>query len=489
MSRLTDQQVDAVARQVLNILSNAPSSTAAKAGNGSAPAPTAPAPAKSSGLGIFPDVDSAVAAARVAHDELMEMSLAERDEIIAAIRAKMLTHAEELARHAQQETGLGRVSDKILKNQLVTNKTPGTEDLRPVSWTGDHGLTLVELAPYGVIGAITPMTNPTSSIICNTIGMVAAGNSVVFNTHPHAKSCSAHTIELINEAILSAGGPKNLVSGVENPTIESAQELMTHKGVRLLVVTGGPGVVKAAMGSGKRAICAGPGNPPVVVDESADLDLAAKKIVFGASMDNNIICVDEKEVFVVESVAGKLVSKMQDYGAVKVPEKMHAQLEEVIFEKQNGPRKHAVMNKALIGKNASEILMKIGMHVGEEGRLAIMEVDENHPLVWSEQMMPVLPIVRVKDAEAGIQLAKEAEHGFGHSAIMYSRNIDNLSRMARVMDCSIFVKNGPAVAGLGHEGEGYCSFSIASPTGEGLTGPRSFARERRCVMVDHFRIV
>jgi len=439
--------------------------------------------------GIFPDVDSAVAAAHRAHLELMEMSLQKREEMIASIRAKMTKNGEHLARMAHRETGLGRLEDKIRKNALVTRKTPGIEALQPISWTGDHGLTLVELAPYGVIGAITPVTNPTSSIICNTIGMVAAGNGVVFNTHPSAKECSRETVELINDAITEAGGPANLVTAVDVPTIESAQALMKHPGTRLTVVTGGPGVVKAAMASGKRSVCAGPGNPPVVVDETADIDLAAEKIVFGASMDNNIICVDEKEVFVVESVAGKLVSRMQDFGAIRVPKQMHQQLEDLIFEKNNGPRKKAVMNKSMIGKNASVILQKIGMHVEDSVRLAIMEVDADHPLVWTEQMMPVLPIVRVRDANTAIDLAKEAEQGNGHSAIMYSRNIDNLSRMARVMNCSIFVKNGPAVAGLGFEGEGFSSFSIASPTGEGLTGPRTFARERRCVMVDHFRIV
>ncbi|HDZ12289.1 MAG TPA: aldehyde dehydrogenase family protein, partial [Bacteroidetes bacterium] len=238
-----------------------------------------------------------------------------------------------------------------------------------------------------------------------------------------------------------------------------------------------------------RAICAGPGNPPVVVDESADIDQAAKHIVLGASMDNNIICVDEKEVFVVSKVADQLIAALQRHGAVLLSKGQFIQLEREIFSSPLEPRRRAAVNKALIGKDVQVILSKIGLKVGKDVRLAVVELEEDHPLVWTEQMMPVFPVVRVSNADKAIDLAKEAEHGYGHTAVMHSKNLDNLSRMAKEMNCSIFVKNGPSVAGLGYGGEGYCSFSIASPTGEGLTNPRSFSRERRCVLVDHFRIV
>lgn len=474
MAPLSNQQVDQIATRLLELFQHPPNHRERK---------------EEPRAGVFPDVNSAVTAAQKAHEKLMQMSLKKRDEIIASIRKKMLAHGEELARKAHEETGLGRVEDKIVKNRLVTEKTPGTEALSPRAVTGDRGLTLMELAPYGIIGSITPVTNPTSTIICNTIGMVAGGNAVVFNVHPSAKQVSIENVVLLNQAILEAGGPENLVSAIRNPTIATAQELMKHPGVRLLVVTGGAGVVQAAMASGKRAICAGPGNPPVVVDETADLEQAARDIVLGASMDNNIICVDEKEVFVVYRVADSLLGAMKKHRAVVLPKEQLGQLENVIFSETHGPGKPAVMNKALVGKNVQTILAKIGLEVEDKIRLAVVEVDQTHPLVWSEQMMPVLPVVRVPNAHKGIDLAREAEHGFGHTAVMHSKNLDHLSRMAKEMNCSIFVKNGPAVAGLGYGGEGYCSFSIASPTGEGLTNPRSFTRERRCVLVDHFRIV
>jgi acyl-CoA reductase-like NAD-dependent aldehyde dehydrogenase len=441
------------------------------------------------GEGVFATVDDAVEAAGVAFRDLDGLSLEGRQKIIASIRESMLEHAEELARHAQRETGLGRVEHKVIKNRLVARKTSGTEVLTPHAVTGDNGLTLTEYAPYGVIGAITPTTNPTSTIICNTIAMLSAGNSIVFNVHPNARECSMANVRLLHRAIVRGGGPANLVTAVADPTIESAQLLMGHEGVRLLAVTGGSGVVRQAMTSGKRAICAGPGNPPVVVDSTADLEQAARGIIAGASFDNNIVCTDEKEVFAVESIIKELLQKMIRHGAYLLTGDELQRVEQAIFSEQRGPRRHAVVEKDLIGKNASEILTRAGISHMADPPLVVARVPNDHPLIWTEQMMPVLPVTSVPDVDRGIELAREAEHGYGHSAGMYSRDIDALSRMARTINTSIFTKNGPFFAGLGEGGEGHCSFTIASPTGEGLTGPVAFSRLRRCVLVDHFRIV
>jgi len=481
-ARLNDNAIDAIARQVLDRM---------RAGTPAVPQASMESIGRAGALpaGVFRTIDECVTAARAAFVELSKLGLQKRIDIIASIRAAMETHAVSLAQEAHAETGLGRAEDKIVKNRLVTRKTQGPEVLVPRSDTGDHGLTLMEWAPFGVIGAITPTTNPTSTIICNTIGMVAAGNAVVFNCHPNAKRVSCRNVGLINEAIMTAGGPPNVVTAMAEPTIESAQELMKHRGIRLLVVTGGPGVVKAAMASGKRAICAGPGNPPVVVDETAPLDKAGRDIVRGASFDNNVICTDEKEVFVVQSVADKLLKVMGDSGAIVLTEPQTRALTNVIFEETRGPRKPGVINRKWIGKNAGVILAEIGLRVPDSVRLAVMDVEVDHPLLWTEQLMPVLPVARVKNADEAIDLAVKAEHGFGHSAAMHSMNLGNLSRMAREINCSIFVKNGPIFSGLGEGGEGHTSFSIASPTGEGMTGPLTFSRQRRCVLVDHFRIV
>lgn len=451
--------------------------------------PPPPATKIQNGENLFPDVDSAVAAAQKAFQQLNDLPLELREHMIAHIRRSMRENAQVLAHEAWQETGMGRYEDKTQKNLLNANKAPGTEVLDPRAWTGDNGLTLVEFAPYGVIGSIIPSTNPTSTVICNSISMIAAGNAVVFNAHPGARNCSNHTVQLVNEAIIEAGGPANLVSAIAEPTIETAQQIMTHKDIRLLTVTGGIGVVREAMKSGKRAICAGPGNPPVVVDESADLAQAGRDIVRGASFDNNIICTDEKGVFAVDMIVDQLKTEMLKHGAYEIDNRQLDQLLKLLFTDTPAPGRHGTMNKEFIGKNANVLLKQIGIEVGDEIRLVIAEVPAEHPLVWSEQMMPIMPIVRMRDAYEAIDLAKRSEHGFRHTAVMHSKNLDHLDRMARVMDCSIFVKNASAFAGIGNGGEGFCSMTIASPTGEGITNPISFSRIRRCTLKDSFRIV
>ena len=439
--------------------------------------------------GVFPDVDSAVAAAKRAFAELNALPLELRERMVNAMRRAAEDAAQVLAHEAWTETGLGRYEDKIEKNLLNARKSLGTEDLRTTAWSGDHGLTVVEYAPYGVIGALTPSTNPTSTVICNSINMVAAGNAVVFGAHPTAQHCTAHTVQILNRAIQAVGGPKNLLTTIATPTIEKAQAIMAHKDVRLLTVTGGSAVVKQAMMSGKRAVCAGPGNPPVVVDETADIEQAGRDIVRGGSFDNNIVCTTEKETFVVESVGDALIKAMCAHGAVQISSWQLERLCKAVFEEQRGPGKPGVMNKNFIGKNAAVLLKAIGIDAGPEVRQIVAVVDRQHPLIWSEQMMPIMPVCKVRSADEAIDLAVQAEHGFRHTAVMHSKNLDNLSRMAREINCSIFVKNGPCLAGLGQGGEGYCSFTIASPTGEGITSPRSFSRIRRCTLVDSFRIV
>lgn len=441
------------------------------------------------GDGLFHDPDSAVNSALLAYEQLEDMPLERRKQMVEAMRAAARESAQVLGQFAAEETGMGRAEDKTQKNLLVANKTPGPEFLETLCWTGDNGLTITEYAPYGVIASITPSTNPTSTIINNSLSMVSAGNAVVFNAHPAARKCSAYAIQLLNQAIQHAGGPPNLLACVVEPTIESAQELMVHKKVRLLVVTGGIGVVRQAMQSGKRAVCAGPGNPPAVIDETADTEQAGRDVVRGGSFDNNLVCTTEKTCIVVESVLNEVVDAMTRHGGYLITSWQLRRLMKSIFDEDRGPGKPGVMNKAFIGQNASVLLKELGVNVGSEVRQVVVVVDADHQLVWSEQMMPIMPVVPVRDVGAAIDLAVESEHGFGHTAVMHSKHVDHMTRMARAMNCSIFVKNGPNLAGLGWGGEGYTSFTISTPTGEGMTTCRSFSRLRRCALKDGFRIV
>lgn len=445
-------------------------------------------PARKGDRGVFDTVEDAVTSARHAYHQWRRVPLESRRNIIEAIRQVGRNCAEELAKMAREETGFGRVECKTNKNLLVAEKTPGVDFLVPTAFSGDHGLTLIEPSPYGVIASITPITNPTATTLNNIISILSAGNTVVFNVHPGAKNVSNYLIQLINKTIHAMGGPENLIATIKEPTIESAKALMVHPDINLVVVTGGGEVVKVAMKSGKRAICAGPGNPPVVVDETADIEKAARDIVSGCSFDNNLACTDEKEVFVVESVADKLKLAMQKYGAFEVPRDGFSRLENLIFTDRGIDGKHAKMNLKWIGQNADLILNKVGFNVDQRVRLAILEVHAKHPLVLSEQMMPILPIVRCRNVDEAMELAYIAEHGFRHTAVIHSLNLPALNTMARLMDTSILVKNAPSYAGIGFNGEGYTSFSIGTYTGEGLTSCRTFSRDRRCALIDYFRI-
>ena len=463
------------------------------ASSGALPAPSPGAPVRVSRtpsvdvprgtLGVYQDPDSAVQAALRGFEANENAPLELRNRMIAAMRATTHAHTEALSNYAVAESGLGRASDKLKKNRLVADKTPGTEILRPVAYTGDNGLMLTERAPYGVLLAITPCTNPTETILCNSIGMLAGGNAVVFNVHPAAaRTCNYH-VHLLNEAIASVGGPRDCIVSIEQPTIESAQALMTHKDIRMSVVTGGPGVVRAALDSGKKVIAAGPGNPPAVVDETANLERAAHHIVEGATIDNNLICTAEKEIIAVASIADALTEQLSRKGALLLTDAQVRQLEKVVLDGEH-------VNRSWVGKNASIIAEQIGIRGhGEQLRMLLCNVDESHPFVQHELLMPVTGMVRVRDAAEGIAAAKRVEHGFHHTAVMHSTNVENMAAMARVCNCSIFVKNASNLAGLGYGGEGYTSFTIASPTGEGLTTAVHFTRERRCTLKDSFRFV
>ncbi len=469
---LTETQIDTLVDQVVDRLKSKIAQTTA---------PVSSSVSHTKSLGVFATIDEAVGSADAAYNQLQKCSLKQRSAMIANIRRMVGEAKEELVLETVAETGMGRVDDKLAKLELVLEKTPGTEDIEPGVTSGDDGLTLTERSPFGVIGSITPITNPIDTVICNGIGFLAGGNTAVFNAHPRAKDVCRKAIEIMNHAVAAADGPANVFCTVTEPTIESAQALMKHDGVRLLVVTGGPGVIKEAMRSGKRTIAAGPGNPPVVVDSTADLDQAAKDIVMGASFDNNIVCVLEKEIIVVESIADALLDKLQQHNAVKLTSNHIGQLESLLID-GNYPKTEWV------GQDAESIAKEVGLHVPNT-RLLVAEVPEEHPFVQVEMLMPVIPLVRVKDAQEAMECAHRCEHGHYHTAAIHSKNIDVMSAMAKMMRVSIFVKNAPAVAGLGHGGEGYTSFTIAGPTGEGLTRARHFTRERRCTLKGHFRII
>lgn len=441
--------------------------------------------------GIFDDMNDAIETVQESYKKVRAMSVEQREKIITEIRRLTRAEAHIMAELGVKETGMGRVEHKTAKHLLVADKTPGTEDIVSAAKTGDNGLTLVEMAPFGVVGAITPSTNPSETVICNSIGMIAAGNGVVFNPHPNAIATSNYAVDLVNRASKAAGGPEILVCSMKKPTMESAAVMQSHPLVRLLVCTGGPGVVKAVLSSGKKAIGAGAGNPPVIVDDTADIQKAGKDIIDGCTFDNNLPCIAEKEVFAFRNIADELISVMLKNGAYMIDSAQADKLAQIVLvdktDKKGNVRK--IVNRECVGRDAKVILAKIGVNVSDDIRCIICETDFNHPFVQQELMMPILPIVRVDNIDEAVDLAVKAEHGNRHTAHMHSKNVDNLSRFAKAVETTIFVKNAPSYAGIGFGGEGHTTFTIAGPTGEGITSARSFTRQRRCVMAENFRII
>lgn len=438
--------------------------------------------------GVFQNVSDAVAAAKAAFQKLSTAKMADRAKAIECIREICISQAEELGRFELEETGIGRLDHKIAKMTGVGKSIPGMEMLETDAYSGDYGITLVERAPYGVLGVITPVTHSIPTLACNAIMMIAAGNTLVVNPHPSGTKSAVLGTQRFNRLIRERTGLENLICIIEKPTIESANDIFKHPDVKVLCVTGGPGVVAAAMASHKKAIVAGPGNPPVVVDETADIDKAAAGIIYGCAFDNNVLCIGEKEVFVVDSVADKLLDAFGRQGGYRLSAPQIDALTKACLYKDEKSG-HWLADKNFVGKDPQVLAAAIGLSVPAGTQILYGEVDVHSPWLPCEQMMPFLPITRCRCVNEAIELAIKFEHGFGHTAMIWSKNVDHMTRMGKAVNTTIFIKNGHCMTGLGAGGEGFGSYSIASPTGEGITSPLTYTRQRRCVLVENLRIV
>jgi aldehyde dehydrogenase len=475
--QVTDEIVRSVVQEVLASMRTGHAATNGKpSGNGKAHA-----------WGVFDDVDSAVSAAVAAQREFENRGLDDRRKAVQCIRKICSEQAETLGREELEETKIGKLPHKIEKLKVIADRIPGVEFLKTDAFSGENGVSLQEYAPFGVIGVITPVTHSLPTLACNCINMLASGNAIVCNPHPSGARIAAKGTQLFNRAIDDAIGIDNLITIIRTPTLESAQAIFDHKAVKMLCVTGGPAVGRAALRSPKRAIVAGPGNPPVVVDETADLDNAARSIVIGAAYDNNLLCIGEKEVFAVAAIFDELMDAMTRCKAVRLNAEQIKALTRAAFVADD--KGHLHVGKDLIGMDAAVLAKAIGLAVPADTELLFGETDDSNPFVEQEQMMPFVPFVRVPNVDTAIALAKKYEHGFKHTAVIHSRNVETITRMGREMDTTLYIQNGPSTAGLGSGGEGYLSFSIATPTGEGVTTPLTFTRQRRSTTVKAMRVL
>ena len=474
--QMTEDLIRNVVQQVLSQMGG-PSPAA----NGKASAPP------SGQWGLYPTADAAVTAAEAAFQVYRTRPFEDRKKAVDCIKSICVEHAEELGRAELEETKIGRLDHKIAKLRDAIPQVPGVEYLRTDNASGDKGLTLTDYAPFGVIGAITPVTHSLPTLAGNAINMLASGNTVVVNAHPSGAKIAAEGVRRFNQAIQAAIGIPDLITIIDPPTLESASALFEHRGVKLLVVTGGPAVARAALASKRRAIVAGPGNPPVVVDATACLENAARSIVEGAAFDNNLLCIGEKQVFAVADIFDKLMEAVSRHGGHRLNSSQIDALTKAAFTLGSDNALH--VNKDLVGRDAAVLARHAGVEAPADTQIVFGETGADHPFVEHEQMMPFIPFVRVTNVDRAIALSKQSEHGYGHTALLHSRDTSVMSKMGKLMDCTVFVINGASPAGLGLGGEGYLGFSIAGPTGEGVTTPLTFCRQRRTAVVGGMRFV
>ena len=451
----------------------------------------AAAPVGSGGRdGVFATVDEAAGAAFEAQKKVAAMTLEERGRMTDIIVRICNDRREELGRMEMEETKVGRLDHKILK--LANMRFVQSVDaLRSEARSRRTGLCVIEHAPWGVIGMMLPVTHSVPTMASNAINILAAGNTAVFGPHPSGQKVARYALQLWNREIERELGVANALTTTSEASIEAAEQIFIHPKVALLCVTGGTAVARAAAKSGKRVIAGGPGNPPVVVDETAELDRAARCIIDGAAFDNNLLCIGEKEVFVVASAAEAFIQAMRRAGAYQLDSAAIERLSKAAFtlDGSGGGCARAHLKKDLVGKDVAVLAAAAGVRVPSGVDLLFGETDEDHPFVVEEQMMPFVPVVRVRDVDAAIAAAVKAEHGYRHTAIIHTQNVETATRMARAMNTTLFIQNAASPASLGVNGPGYFSHTIATPTGEGVTTPLTFTRERQMVVGNALRVI
>ena len=433
-------------------------------------------------MGVFENIQDAVDAAAKAYEELsMNFSTEERQAFIDAIKEEGLKVVNEETRYEFEETGYGRLEEKLVKNYGSIAENPGTESLQHKVMASGKGVTVEFAAPVGLVGALTPVTNGFVTVFCNTMSMLAAGNTIVFNPHPAGKMSAAKAVDIINRAVVAKGGPANVCTCTDNPTKDSLKVIMDDPKVAMMIGTGGPAMVATLMAGTKKVVAAGPGNVPVVVDETVDAKAAAQTLYNFIPFENNMLCITEKVAFVVEDVYDDFIEGMREAGARILTEEEKHKCEEALLIPHEP---YYEPNKKFVGKDANVCLKAAGIEVDEsvDLKLAIIECANEDPYVACEQLMPVFPVVKCKDAQDAMEKAIVAEHGYHHSAAIWTKDLDRATWYGRRIGVTCLAMNGPTVGATGVGGTGFGSSTIATTTGEGFTTPNTFTRVRRFAM-------
>lgn len=372
------------------------------------------------------------------------------DKIVKAICDAAVENAEHLAKLAAEETGFGKAEDKKIKNLFASQMVyDSIKDLKTVGLVKtDEEKGIREYAcPVGVIGALVPSTNPTSTVIYKSMIAIKSGNPIIFSPHPKALNCILETIKIIYKAAVDAGLPGGGISCISIPTVQATEELMRHKYTNLILATGGPGMVKAAYSSGTPSIGVGAGNGPAFIDKSADIDKAVKRIIDSKTFDNGTICASEQSIVIEKAVEDNVVSALTKYGAYIMSGEESRQLAKILF-------KNGKMNAAIVGKPANYVAKAAGLNVPENVTVLVARettVGLNAPYS-QEKLTPVLALYVEDNVEKAMNRCVDILRfeGAGHSFMMHCMDAELVDKFAKVIPASrIMINSYGSLGGVG----------------------------------------
>jgi acetaldehyde dehydrogenase/alcohol dehydrogenase len=390
-----------------------------------------------------------VSQARAAAAIFTQFSQEDVDRIVKPMVLAGLEQAQHLARLAVEETKLGVMEDKVIKNMVATEFAYNyIKDKRTVGIIREFPeRNLVEVAePIGVIFSITPITNPTSTVLFKCIMAIKTRNAVIFSPHPNAWRCCSEAVKIMYEAALKHGAPEGVFSCLESHTLQDNAYLMRHKDVGLIDATGGPGAVKAAYSSGKPALGVGPGNTPVYLEKTADLNTAVTDIILSKTFDNGTICASEQTAVIDDEIYDLVLRRFADLGAHICNEKETQLLARAVIDPETG-----FMQATAVGQKATDIARLAGLAVKPSTKLLIAPIQgvgRKHPLSV-EKLFPVLAVYRAKSVDEALKVCVDVNHagGLGHTAVIFSRNDEIIRQFSEVMNAGRILVNSPGSVG------------------------------------------
>ena len=397
------------------------------------------------------EVRDLVEKAKAAQQELAQKSQAEVDAIVASIAKAGVRNAERLAQMANEDTGFGKVADKVIKNIFGSQMV--YEHIKDMKTIGildrdEANKTYTIAAPVGVIAGLIPSTNPTSTAFYKSEISIKAGNAIVFSPHPSALRSISEAIKVIRQAIAEAGGNENLVSCISLPTMQATDNLMKHPDVALILATGGSAMVRAAYSSGTPAIGVGPGNGPAYIEKTADLPLAVKRIMDSKTFDYGTICASEQSVVCDDDMAEAVQKEMEKQGAYFLTDEERLKLGKYIL------RANGTMNPAIVGKSPQVIGELAGINVPASAKVIVAKEDgigKGHPYS-NEKLAPILAFYTASDYKAIAKLCDEIlrYEGAGHTFSMHTKDDRMVEYFAERMPASRIIINSPsALGGIG----------------------------------------